>query len=132
MALPTVKGIGGPPIEPLSEVDEKTGEPTNETSFEWKRWFTILYGAFPYVRTYTITWNPAAVAANTTAEQTVTVAGVATNDVVIVNKPTNTAGIGLGGARASASGQVAVTFVNPTAGSIDPGEEDYLFVAIRM
>lgn len=80
----------------------------------------------------TVTWNPAAVATATTAEQTVTVTGVQVGDIVLsYNKPTNTAGAMPVNARVSAANTVAVTFVNPTAGSVDPASESWTFVIGR-
>lgn len=80
----------------------------------------------------TVTWNPAAVATITTAEQTVTVPGVKVGDVVVsYNKPTNTAGAMPVNARVSAADTVAVSFVNPTAGSVDPASEAWTFVIGR-
>ena len=64
--------------------------------------------------------TPAQVAANTTAEQTFTVNGVAVGDVIFVNKPTAQAGLGIAGVRVSAANQVAITFVNATASPIAP------------
>ena len=78
-----------------------------------------------------VTFDPASVATITTAEQTVTVPGAKVGDMVFVNKPTCTTGIGLGGARVSAANTVAITFVNPTAGNIDPASEVYTFTLIR-
>lgn len=68
----------------------------------------------------TASLTPAAVAANTTAEQTFAVTGLAVGDVVFVNKPTAQAGLGIVGARVSAANTLAITFSNNTAGSITP------------
>lgn len=90
---------------------------------------TLLGVRFPSVpggstaRTFyhtTATLSPVAVAANTTAEQTFTVQGVAVGDVIYVNKPTSQAGLALGGVRVSAANQIAITFVNATASPITP------------
>lgn len=64
--------------------------------------------------------TPAAVNANTTAEQDFTVTGVATGSVIAISKPTTQAGIGIVNARAKAADTVAVTFINVTAGNITP------------
>lgn len=65
--------------------------------------------------------SPSIVAANTTAEQTFAVTGLAVGDVVIsVNKPTAQAGIGIVGWRVSATNTLAITFCNNTAGGITP------------
>jgi hypothetical protein len=79
-----------------------------------------------------VTFDPAAVATITTAEQNVTVTGVKVGDIVIaVNKPTLTAGVGIVNARVSAADTVSVQFVNPTAGSVNPASETYTFVIAR-
>ena len=80
---------------------------------------------------YTPTIDPASVNANTTAEQTFTVTGLTTADKVIVNKPTNTAGLGIVNARASAADTLAITFGNFTAAPIDAASEVYSVIAIR-
>ena len=78
------------------------------------------------------TLSPALVAANTTAEQTVTVSGLIVNDVVVVNKPTAQAGLGIVGARVSAANTLAITFSNNTAAGITPtASEVYVIGGIR-
>ena len=89
------------------------GSPTGETKID-------------SIRYYTFTFDPAAVAAATSAEQTVTVTGLLAGDVVLsVIKPTATAGVGIVGARVSAANTLAVTFMNATAGSLDPTSETW-------
>lgn len=80
---------------------------------------------------YSQSLDVASVAANTTAEQTFTVTGLTTGDKVFVNKPAATAGLGIVNARVSAADTLALTFVNATAGAIDPAAETYSIVAIR-
>jgi hypothetical protein len=76
--------------------------------------------------------TPAAVAANTTAEQIFAVSGLAVGDVVFVNKPSAQAGLGIAGARVSSAGNLAITFVNATAASITPtAGETYQVGGIR-
>jgi hypothetical protein len=82
------------------------------------------------VRVVTAAIDPASVATVTTAEQTFTVPGARVGDLVFVNKPTLTAGLGIAGARVSNNNTVAITFVNPTAGGIDAPNETYTFVFI--
>lgn len=61
----------------------------------------------------------AATAANTTAEQTITVNGLAATDIVVgVSKPTAQAGLGIVGWRVSAANTLAITFSNNTAGAL--------------
>lgn len=75
----------------------------------------------------------AAVATITTAEQTVACAGLNVGDVVVVNKPTAQAGLGIVGARVSAKDTLAITFGNPTAGSITPtASEIYKVVRFQI
>lgn len=103
---------------------------------EWERywlpWIKRLADAFPKTRTIEQELTPASVAANTTAEQTFTVTGLSTDDVVIVNKPSLDAGIGIGGVRVTAADTLGITYINATAGAIVPATEDYKIVAIRL
>lgn len=79
------------------------------------------------------TLSPSAVLANTTAEQTFTVTGLAVGDVISsINKPTAQAGLGIVGVRVSAANTLAITFSNNTAGSITPtASEVYVFKISR-
>jgi hypothetical protein len=87
--------------------------------------------AITQMRVYTVTFNPASVAAATSAEQDVTVTGVTTADKIIVNAPALIAGVGIVNARAKAADTVALTFMNATAGAVDPASGSYTFLAIR-
>lgn len=81
---------------------------------------------------YTASLSPAQVAANTTAEELFTVTGIAVGDVVFVNKPTQQAGLGIVGIRASGANQVGITFSNNTASPITPtATQTYSFGVIR-
>lgn len=78
------------------------------------------------IKRYQPTIDPASVAANTSAEQTFTVTGLAVGEVVLaVNKPTADAGLGIVGMRVSAADTLALTFMNSTAAAIDAGSETY-------
>ncbi len=82
-----------------------------------------------------IALTPAAVAANTTAEQTFTSAGagILAGDFIDVNKPTAQAGLGIVGCRAVGTDQIGITFSNNTAGSITPtAGETYLIEVNRL
>ena len=74
----------------------------------------------------------ASVAANVSAEQTFTVAGLAVGDLVFVLKPSLTAGLGIVNARVSAADTLAITFMNTTAGALDPAAETYLIFVMRF
>lgn len=79
-----------------------------------------------------LTISPAAVAANTSAEQAFNVTGLLVGDVVNVNKPTAQAGLGVVGARVSAANTLAITFANFTAGSLTPtASETYVVNVVR-
>ncbi len=71
---------------------------------------------------FSLELTPAAVAANTTAEQAFanTGVGLKTGDFVSLAAMVATAGVGIVGARVSAEDTLAVTFVNATSGSITP------------
>lgn len=86
---------------------------------------------FSLVKVYTATINPASIAAATSAEQTFTVTGLAVGDIPVVVKPTATAGVGIVNARVSATDTLAVTFMNATAGALDPASESYTILAFR-
>lgn len=85
------------------------------------------------VTVYATTQSPTSVAPNTSAEQALTVTGVATGQVVLVTKPTAQAGLLLGTARVSATNTIQVTFGNDTAATITPtASETYLTTAIPV
>lgn len=79
-------------------------------------------GNVQMVGVFTIELSPAAVAANTTAEQTFAKTGIGleVGDFVSINQLVAQAGIGIVGQRVSASDTLAITFVNATSGSITP------------
>lgn len=83
--------------------------------------------------TFSLTLSPAAVANATSAEQTFTMTGLLTSDYVYVNKPTAQAGLGIVGARVSATGVLALTFMNATAATITPtASEVYTVFVARV
>lgn len=75
--------------------------------------------------------TPAAVAANTTAEQPLTVTGLKAGDVVTVNKPSAQNGLQMGNVRVSADDTLMITYTNSTGASITPASETYRVIAIR-
>jgi hypothetical protein len=72
-----------------------------------------------------ITVDLGSVAANTSEEETTTVAGLTTDMMVFVNKPSLDAGIGIVGARVSAADTLVLTVMNSTAGAVDASSETY-------
>ena len=75
--------------------------------------------------------TPTIVNTVTAPEQTFTVNGLVVGDLVIVNKPSAQAGLGIAGARVTAANTLGITYVNPTAGNITPTAETYLLLVIR-
>lgn len=87
---------------------------------------------------YSATTSPSAVGPNTTVESGITpmaatvVDGVATGDLLFVNKPTSQAGLGVGNVRVSGANSVAVNFSNFTAATVTPtATQSYGLVAVR-
>lgn len=78
-----------------------------------------------------LTIDVASVAANTTAAQTFTLAGLKVGDFVAVSKPSLSAGLSIAGARVSATDTIAITFGNHTGSPIDPSSETYLVFWFR-
>lgn len=81
---------------------------------------SYVLGNLPKQSVISVTLSPAAVAVNTSAEQTFTVNGLLAGDHVVVNKPTAQAGLGVVGCRVSADNTLAITFGNFTGSSITP------------
>lgn len=68
----------------------------------------------------TVTLTPTAITANSSAEQSFTVTGLQTKDIVNVNKPTAQDGLGIVGCRVSAANTLAITFGNFAATVLTP------------
>lgn len=77
------------------------------------------------------TLTPVAVATITCAEQTFTVPGLVVGDAVTVSPPSITAGVAPVCARVSAANTLAITFCNPTAGSLTPAAGTYQISFVR-
>lgn len=116
-------------------MNEKGIDPPHTISFEdenyWWRWLKRLQDVFPKTQTFTVTINPSSVPANSTSEQTFTVNGLTTTDIVEVNKPSHTTGLGIVNKRVSSNNTIAITFMNTTAAVIDPPSENYFIKATR-
>lgn len=84
---------------------------------------------------FNLTLSPASVANATSAEQTFDASsiGLLTTDVVLVQKPTAQAGLGIVGTRVSATDVLAVTFINTTAATITPtASQVYKVTVLRV
>ncbi len=78
------------------------------------------------------TLSPVSVANATSAEQTFSVPGLLTTDIVTVTKPTAQAGLGIVGSRVSAANVLAITFMNATAATITPtASQIYIIRVVR-
>lgn len=91
----------------------------------------IIAGNSASINLVSLAINVASVAANTTAEQDFTLTGLQVGDVVFVNKPSASAGLGIVNARAKAADTLSITFVNATASPIDPASETYYIGVLR-
>jgi hypothetical protein len=95
----------------------------------WKIWVNRL--------TWMMGWpvdvvlDPAQVAANVTALETVTIAGLTTDMRVVVNKPSHTSGIVIGGFYVTAADTLGIVFANVTGSAVNPGSETYRVWAAR-
>lgn len=87
----------------------------------------VVYRQMPNApfRVFNVLLTPAAVAANTTVEQTFTVAGLVAGSTVVVNKPSHQAGLAISGCRVTAGNTLGITFENVTAAIITPTAEAY-------
>jgi len=127
------KGISPPPRPDLGINAARKSLPELFIGYlrDLDKWMQRLRDVTPKIQTYAATLNPGSVNANTTSEQTFTVTGLNVADLVIVNKPSHTAGVGIVNARVSAADTLAITFMNTTGGAIDPPNEEYTVVSIR-
>ncbi|MFQ5661529.1 MAG: hypothetical protein ACE5GZ_14020 [Gammaproteobacteria bacterium] len=126
------KGISPPPRVSLGASELSRFTHFMRYLIDLDKWFQRLQAALGKTNTYSVTFDPGSVAANTTSEQTVTVKGLNTQDIVMVNKPTHTAGLGIVGARVSATNTLAITFMNTSGSAIDPGSEKYTVFSVRL
>jgi hypothetical protein len=81
---------------------------------------------------FSITLSPTSVANATSAEQTFSATGIGlqTGDLVLVQKPTAQAGLGIVGTRVSAADTLAITFNNSTAATITPTASEVYIVGV--
>ena len=79
------------------------------------------------------TLTSVAVATITTAEQTYTVPGLLVGDIIVAaQRPANSpVGVGVVNARVSAANTLALTWVNPTAGSVTPAAAAFQILVAR-
>jgi len=120
----------------MAVVTEKGIEPPTHLELEDQpnllKWFLSLWSTYPRIRVYSVSVTPGSIAANTISDVAVTVTGLSTTDILNVNKPTLTAGIGIVGIRASAADQATITYINNTGSPVTPATETYQITAIRQ
>lgn len=93
---------------------------------------TVVRGNVKALWVVNVTYDPANITGTaTTTEQDITVTGVKVGDVVVVNKPSSTAGVTIGNARVKAADTVSIQWVNPTAGAVNPASETYSILIVR-
>lgn len=119
MALPNEHGI-----EPPNHLGIERDYP------ELHKWLLSLYAAFPKIRIYFVTIDPPSLSANSITEVTVSVTGLDTADIVVVDKPSTTAGVGIVDAYVSATDTLAISFINDKGSPTDPPSEVYRIMAI--
>jgi hypothetical protein len=78
-----------------------------------------------------VTGTVTTVVLNTTAARTFTVPGLLVGDYVAITKPTQQAGLGIVGARVSATDTLEITYSNNTGSSIQPTNETCLLFWAR-
>lgn len=121
MANPSVTNVTG--SNPGPQVDTLADTVQMPTGNLWK------------VGTFTVNLTPAVMGTGGSAEQTFATTGIGllTTDVVLVQKPTAQAGLGIVGSRVSATDTLAITFANMTAVSITPtANEAYKVTVLRI
>lgn len=72
------------------------------------------------------------VAAGETGSATVTVTGAASGDIVVVNPPALTTGLGFAGAAVTAANTVTVYVVNASAAPIDEGAATFSYLWVDL
>lgn len=75
--------------------------------------------------------TPVSVTNGTSAEQTFTVPGLNVGDVVFIQPPSATAGVGIVGSRVSAANTLAVTWVNASGAPVVPTAGSHIITVLR-
>jgi len=103
-----------------------------EVTEEGRLWLDLVRSRSIDIRVETFTFDPASLAANTHVEETVTITGLKTVDIVLaIVKPTFTQGFQVGQGRVSAADTLAIQIANGTGSASDPGSETYTLVYMK-
>jgi len=109
----------------------KTAVDVNDNS--WVRWFSTISDQSIQIIRFTPTLAPALVAANSSAEQTLPVAGLRLDDVVVaLSYVTHDVGVVVYNPRVTAVDTLALSFANTTGGGITPTSQIYTIHIIRL
>lgn len=111
-----------PPISPGAKFE----------SNEVQMFISKLIGTVRYVAMYNETLTPSSVPANSTSDQTFTIAGLTPTMNVYVVPPSLSSGLGIAYARISANDTLMIRFMNLTAGPLTPASGVYKITAIRQ
>lgn len=95
------------------------------------KWFYSLWATYPRIRIYMVSVTPGTLPANSVTNVVVTVAGVTAKDILVVNKPSFTSGVGVVDVWCSAADTVNITFICDKGSPTTPPTEVYRIVAIR-
>jgi hypothetical protein len=75
--------------------------------------------------------EPAAIPSHATDEQVLPAPGMPASAIVCVNGPAQPKGVALAGARSIGNDQIALVFVNVSAGAARPAQGKYLFLVLE-
>ena len=99
---------------------------------DWHVWFSKLIESVPKMTRYVFTVDPGNIVAHTTNLESVTLTGLSTQDIVLVNKPAYISGVIID-AVCSVDDRLDITFANITALDINPGSSSsYSCYAFRI
>lgn len=98
---------------------------------EWHVWFAKLLESVPKMTPYTFTLDPGNILAHATNMESVTLTGLSTQDIIVVNKPAYISGVIIEGV-CSVANRLDITFANITALAINPGSATYSCYAFRL
>lgn len=100
---------------------------------EWERWLNQVSEHSYDIRVFLPTINPASVSSNSSGEQTFTVEGITTDDIILtVNKPSHTTNFGILGFRPGDSDdELSITFINHRGSAVDAPEEEYRVAVLK-
>jgi hypothetical protein len=93
--------------------------------------YTTIQGNLANCSIVAVTFDVASVAANTSAQQNVTVPGVKIGDLAVVINATHSAGLQYSTNPATAADTIPLTVQNSTASPVDPASQTLYFIVFR-